>query len=64
MLAEYFGPESGSLNLAAGKALANMDDSCRKFGIYDRSIYLFHPLYKDDDSDAKSSSTRVAVSCT
>lgn len=61
-MAEYFGVEHGSLNLAAGKALANMDESCRQYGVYDRSIYLLYPLFKYDDYDAKSCTNRTTVS--
>lgn len=31
-------------NLSAGKALLNMDESSRKYGVYDSSTYLLHPL--------------------
>ncbi|XP_046459703.1 protein SERAC1-like [Daphnia pulex] len=53
LLAEFFGPQHASLNLAAGKALANMDQNSRKCGVYDRSVYLLHPLYEDKDESKK-----------
>ena len=64
-LAEYFGPDHQPLNLAAGKALANMDKNSRKYGIYDRSMYLFYPLYEDEDElSTKTSWKRKSVSTT
>ncbi|XP_057380018.1 protein SERAC1-like [Daphnia carinata] len=54
LLAEFFGSQYASLNLAAGKALVNMDQDHRKYGVYDRSIYLLHPLYEEADDTRKS----------
>lgn len=53
--------ESLFLSLAAGKALANMDEVVRKFGIYDGSVYLLHPLFYEDESE-EHKSTRRSVS--
>lgn len=49
------------MSLAAGKALANMDEVVRKFGIYDGSVYLLHPLFYEDESE-EYKSTRRSVS--
>lgn len=54
LLADFFSFQHASLNLTAGKALVNMDPQIRKYGIYDRSIYLLHPLYEDKDESRKS----------
>lgn len=61
MLAESFSSHNACLNLAAGKALANMDQNHRKYGVYDRSIYLLHPLYEDTE-DTRNSDARHGVS--
>ncbi|XP_032784343.2 protein SERAC1 [Daphnia magna] len=53
LLAEFLGSQYASLNLAAGKALVNMDQNHRKYGVYDRSIYLLHPLYEDTEDTRK-----------
>ena len=50
LLAEFMRSNNFALNLAAGKALANMDERSRKDGVFDGSIYLIHPLYGDADS--------------
>lgn len=50
MLAEFIGSDNLALTLAAGKALANMDERSRREGVYDNSIYLIHPLYGVTDS--------------
>lgn len=49
ILAKYFDPdEHPSLYLAAGKALANIDEEfSRKNGVYDPSVYLLYPLNSD-----------------
>ncbi len=45
MLAEFMrSTEPIAPNLSAGKALLNMDESSRKYGVYDSSTYLLHPL--------------------
>ena len=45
LLAEFLQSKHTTLSLAAGKALANMDENDRKQGVYDSSTYLLHPLH-------------------
>lgn len=51
LFAELLVSDNVRLSLSAGKALANMEESMMKHGVYDSSIYLLHPLQEIDDSD-------------
>lgn len=49
-----------AVNLAAGKALANMDERSRKDGVYDGFVYLLHPLIGETDSTNQSSEVETS----
>ena len=49
MFAELLGSDNVRLSLSAGKALANMEESMKKHGIYNNFVYLLHPLQQTDD---------------
>lgn len=57
LFAELLVSDNVRLSLSAGKALANMEESMKKHGIYDSSVYLLHPLQDTDESDLNSKKT-------
>jgi len=54
LFAELLVSDNVRLSLSAGKALANMEESVMKHGIYDSSVYILHPLQEADDFDSIS----------